>query len=424
MSETAIKEATTSTSGSASAKANPARTAARARRFLFPLAAMLVGLMMAFVGLEVTFRLLDIRPPQFITKRILHSPDPQVHYFCYPGNPHGEMIPRPDTSQGNWRLSGLSLPPENLPLDRLVETPWCIEYRFSKQGLRDRDYTGPPPAGIRRIAGVGDSFAQGEGVPLAQSLFRQIEQMLGPGYEVVNGGHSGYDLNADLNRWRELKNLDCSRAIVVFIANDIGLSSAMQNKQAYINDLINIRQENLDRAVGSSATSSRLLDWCRMKLALHQVTQDTVQWYLDLYSDANGKNVALLEQTIRGFVSDPSYPTVFVLYPLLEGLEQDPYPLKKIYDMVGGMLQSAGIPYLDLTSVFRGRETSSLWVHEVDHHPNGQAHRLAAEAIVRWLKTEQPNFLTRPQPPPRVTPESATSPPATEAPASPAPAAS
>ena len=48
----------------------------------------------------------------------------------------------------------------------------------------------------------------------------------------------------------------------------------------------------------------------------------------------------------------------------------------------------------DLAPVFAGRDTASLWVHSVDHHPNGKAHGLAAGAIAEWLRTI-PGFLPR-----------------------------
>ena len=51
------------------------------------------------------------------------------------------------------------------------------------------------------------------------------------------------------------------------------------------------------------------------------------------------------------------------------------------------------MPVLDLAPFFEGRKTSALQVHPADHHPNGKAHRIAAEAIVGWLRDEVPGFL-------------------------------
>lgn len=375
----------------------PPRT--RSQRVLFRLLAVAFGLVVALVVLEVGFRLIGIEPTRLITKRMLRPPDPDKVYFCYPTNPHGEFRKVPDTTQGHWELETLSLPARKLPLNRLQETPWCVDFNRSSQGLRDRAY-GPPPPGLLRIGGVGDSFAAGEGVPLELSLFKQIETMLGAGYEVVNAAQSGIDTEAQLKRCRELSPLACSRAIVVFIPNDIRLNQAMRSKQRYINDLINIRQEHLDATEidRPSVFESKLWAFTRRKLLMRRVTEDTVRWYLDCYGSANSENVQRLQADLSAFAQIPNLPVVFVLFPLLEGLESG-YPLAPIHEQVAGYLRQAGIPVLDLAPVFAGQETSSLWVHEVDHHPNGTAQRLAATAIVEWLRREVPQFLQRPAPP-------------------------
>lgn len=117
------------------------------------------------------------------------------------------------------------LPPASLPLDQLQETPWCVEYRRSSQGLRDRLYSAQPARGQLRIVGMGDSFAFGEGVPVEKSLFKQMEQLLGAGVEIVNGAQVGIPLGTEVKLLKRMvPELHCERAIVVVIANDIDQS--------------------------------------------------------------------------------------------------------------------------------------------------------------------------------------------------------
>jgi lysophospholipase L1-like esterase len=376
-------------------QSDPRQPSARpslARAIVFRLVAVTLGLLLAFTTIEVVFRVFEVRPG-YITKRVLKSPSGRTNYFCYPSNPHGELSPVPPVN-GAWKLIPLAYPFEPISLDRLKDTPWCAEYSLSAQGLRDREYGDRPP-GVLRIAGLGDSFAAGEGVPLNVSLFKQMERLLGEGYEVVNAAHPGIGTAAELQRLQQISRFQCQRGIVVFIPNDIELSPSLLSRQDFINDLINIRQEHFDRKFGQGAFRSRALEYAREKLLMRNVTQKTTQWYLDCYSDANRDNVLRLEATIRQFAAAPNLPVVFVLYPLLENLENG-YPFHKIHQQVGAMLDRAGIPYLDLAPVFEGRKTASLWVHPVDHHPNGKAHAIAAEAIVNWLKRQQPSFLERP----------------------------
>jgi hypothetical protein len=80
------------------------------------------------------------------------------------------------------------------------------------------------------------------------------------------------------------------------------------------------------------------------------------------------------------------------VYPLLEQLESS-YPLAPVHEAILARAERAGLPALDLAPVFAGQNSSHLWVHETDHHPNGTAHARAADAIVDWLRREHPGFL-------------------------------
>src|SRR5205823_4119392 len=73
--------------------------------------------------------------------------------------------PTPDVSRGQWTLTRLLIPTVELPMTSLAETPWCVEYRVETPPIRGPAPTDVPAPGVTRIAGIGDSFAMGEGVP-------------------------------------------------------------------------------------------------------------------------------------------------------------------------------------------------------------------------------------------------------------------
>src|SRR2546428_7513674 len=66
----------------------------------------------------------------------------------------------------------------------------------TSRGLRDREFAVPKPAGIFRIAVLGDSFTEGSGLADAESMPKRLEQRLrrscGAEIEVVNAGVSSY----------------------------------------------------------------------------------------------------------------------------------------------------------------------------------------------------------------------------------------
>jgi hypothetical protein len=402
----------TSTTSEPAAAAGPTAVDAQSRnaprtgrRWLFRASALVLGLVAGFAVTEVVLRALDVQPTTMLIKRYLLGLDAQSIYWCYPDNPHGEFQLVPDVKYGRWELKIMKMPQMvELPLSRLPETPWCVEYHTSPQKLRDREF-GPRPRGVLRVAGVGDSFAAGEGVPIERSLFKQIEVDLGTGYEVVNAAQPGHGTRDEVDRLRFVASkLDCQRGIVVWIANDVLRTPELEQRQDYVNDLVLLRDERMQdddqrwyrgRSRLVDIVDSRLQLWSA-KDELARVTADTIGWYRDCYDPAkNGDNLREFEANLAAIAAVPNCRSVLVLYPLLEGIESD-YPLADVHAYVAEAAKRAGLPVLDLAPVFRGQKSSDLWVHPVDHHPNGRAHELAAKSIVEWLRRDVPGFLDRP----------------------------
>ncbi len=71
-----------------------------------------------------------------------------------------------------------------------------VHFTTNSRGLRDREFAVPKPAGIFRIAILGDSFTEGSGLEDAEAMPKRLEQRVqracGLGIEVVNAGVSSY----------------------------------------------------------------------------------------------------------------------------------------------------------------------------------------------------------------------------------------
>ncbi|MEN6321065.1 MAG: hypothetical protein ABFD82_20220 [Syntrophaceae bacterium] len=111
-------------------------------------------------------------------------------------------------------------------------------YQINSLGLRDREY-GPKQEGIFRVLLLGDSFSVSHGLPIEDSLSRQMERALqsvadGDGmpvkFEVINaaaGGYSPYNYWKAYIRWAPLFHPDV--VIVGLSPDDYDSSTAELN---------------------------------------------------------------------------------------------------------------------------------------------------------------------------------------------------
>jgi len=343
------------------------------------------GLIAGVIAADVGLRFLD--PPRLAGKRQLLPGNRPFGFQCYPDNPHGDFAPAPRPEAG-WTLYELADPPVPLPLSRLAETPWCVRYDVSPQGLRGPVVPPRPATGTVRIVGIGDSFAIGEGVPADKSVFAHLDRALDPRAEVLNAGRSGYDTYRELRLLRQLATqLHPQRSLVVFLLNDVWMPKHMRAKQRWINDLVNVRRDKLWGDGGRPWWhASVLLRWIDSWRRMRAITDATVQWYRDAWDPKkNPEGVDAFIRDVKLLAKVDGVRPAMVLYPML--LQLDAYPFADIHDQVAAIAKDAGIPVLDLAPAFAGKQARSLHVHSADHHPNSAAHKHAAETIAAWLKT-------------------------------------
>ncbi len=360
------------------------RGAGEGRGLAFRAAAVGGGLAIGLLLFEIVLRAIGGDPGQLGYKFGLQTEDGSASYLCYSSNPNGEFSPAPDVSSGAWELWQFLGSP--LPLSELAKTPWCVDMGRSSLGLRDREYTNVPPPGVTRIVGVGDSFAVGEGVPLDRTLFKQLEQRLGDGIEVVNAGKSGIDLAAAAAATPRVCNLlQARRGLVVVILNDIKMQRSLTRRGDEITGLFN--RSNLEPP---SAWTPRAYGVVSSFLRQRRVEASTFAWYRDAWDPRfNEDGLAEFRRSLERLRQNPHCEVALVIYPLIEGLDEG-YPFTDIHDRIAEMAREVGLPVLDLAPAFEGADSESLHVHPTDHHPNGRAHAIAAEAIAEWLTASPP----------------------------------
>jgi hypothetical protein len=169
---------------------------------------------------------------------------------------------------------------------------------------------------------------------------------------------------------------------------------AAQMDNADIDDFINLRTANLQALRVES-----LGGWMRKRLRVvdlplrawenRQIHRRTLQFYLDLYDPKkNADGLAVTWNAVRQ-MHDAQRAAgkrfLVVVFPMFIDLERG-YPLQAVHDAIVKRLAAMGVEHLDLSPIYRGRASSTLWVHPVDRHPNDLAHDLAAKEIVERLR--------------------------------------
>ena len=132
---------------------------------------------------------------------------------CYPSNPRGYFDvdlrdPHRRRDYEGRRVRGLD--------EAWSRTPFAVELRFNSLQFRDEEF-GPRRPGVRRVAVLGDSFTEGQGVKEADTYPRQLEARLNeaePGrWEVLNWGRRGADFPRLYDTFEKI--LEYDPAIVV-----------------------------------------------------------------------------------------------------------------------------------------------------------------------------------------------------------------
>jgi hypothetical protein len=331
--------------------------------------ALLVGSLAVTLALaEAVLRAAGYAPERFKSTARLVSNDQRTLLDAYPTNPRGYFDIDLRTEAARERY--LSLAPHRY--DAVAQrAPWAVEFSYNALGFRGKDVPARRP-GVRRVAVLGDSFTEGQGVKEPDTYVRVLERLL------------ALALSPDL-------------MVYAMVLNDGDRSPEFQARQRYVNDWILDRGRML---IGRpdyrlSPLDSRALLFVRDRLDTWRISRETARWYREMYGPPNLAGWTRMQERLREMdrrVRAAGGRLLVARWPLLVGLAGR-YPFEDTDAVIAAFLRSAGIPYHDLLPALRGRADESLWVHPVDRHPNEVANRLAAESlapVVRAMLEQAP----------------------------------
>jgi hypothetical protein len=252
--------------------------------------------------------------------------------------------------------------------------------------MRDYVYTAKKPPNTYRIVVVGDSFTFGTGMHFDDTFSKRIERILnlnkgGPKVEVLNYGIPGYSSEQEVLLVKRALHREADLVLTEITLNDPELQPFHVTNPNF-DPSGNVR---LDRPIFQYWKSLAFI-WTR--LASSQSHRFYKDYYFKLFNDHEnwGRFTRSLKE-MKHASAKKGAKFAAVIFPLFSHALDDNYPFLPLHQKIDGMLTEQEIPYLDLYPAYKDiPETRLQIIPGVDSHPNEIGHRIAAEAITRWLE--------------------------------------
>lgn len=268
--------------------------------------------------------------------------------------------------------------------------------RINSQNMRDQEYALEKPEGVKRIVVVGDSFIFGWGVEENQRVTEILENHYFTNVEVLNLGVSGYCSDEELE-WLKFRGLAFKPDRVLFFTSDLPLSCHNQykfvNHRLYWADSpeltwwVQMRSWLLRNIYLISFFDYSVADILQ-KMQSFFIKHEIVPNHFNATEKSPPWEETILEE-LSALTQSHGFKTVIVFFPTRQELMQ-PGSQSQNIPAFAKACQDKGLAFLDLTPIlkdywFRGK----LPYFKYDDHWNRYGHEAAAEAILRFLMTNE-----------------------------------
>lgn len=277
----------------------------------------------------------------------------------------------------------------------------AVKHVTNAAGFRGAEFRKDKPAGVVRLAFLGDSFTFGEGVhyrdSYAEAAARLLAEQHGGGlrFESYNFGVGGYNTRQSLyalRRWA----LQCQPDIVVlgYVLNDAEppLFSLEPATRAPV------RRDRESEVPGDSSVPAppttalfRLrvvrVGW---KYVQHRRrARATFRYYRALYGvgQPGWRDTTRALHELGAVCAANNIPFYVVCFPVF--VHADTYPFGDIHGKIRRAVDASGGRFVELLPAMSGTKLSRYWVHPSDQHPNEVAHSIAARLLARRIAEDR-----------------------------------
>ncbi|MBI4617020.1 MAG: SGNH/GDSL hydrolase family protein [Planctomycetes bacterium] len=248
-------------------------------------------------------------------------------------------------------------------------------------GYRDRERDLGDLAGKRILFVAGDSFVAGHGIEDIRDRFPdRIESLMGDPWVVLAVAQPGWGTR---DEYLAIRSHPASPDAIVYsyVLNDVeGAAESVGFPRPRL-------VEPPPRALAPLVSRSYLADFAYWRLYRFR-NQHLTRDYWDYLRECHAREDVwkVHEQEILDVVHyarAAQIRLVGLVWPYLVDVEAS----RPFTSRVARLLESAGVPVVDMTAVLSGRDPTELVVNSMDAHPNEEVHALAAKRLFEVLSS-------------------------------------
>jgi lysophospholipase L1-like esterase len=260
-------------------------------------------------------------------------------------------------------------------------------FETNSAGFRGRERARPKPAGVFRIALIGDSLAMGWGVAEPDTYAARVEaalsQRAGAGsVEVLNFGLAGLDAVGAVSRFETLAlGFEPDLAVYGFTLNDLE-NEHYRHSAADLGAIARVlltEPSYLWRVLAPRIGALREVLFAPPGTVLHELDDN---WF---HNDAAWQTALGALDRLAAAASQRRICAVLLIHPQLHYLNVL-HPYHRHYAAIAKAAEARGFFVVRPIGDFLGRKDRTLWVAPDDPHPGPEAHALLAARLVRELE--------------------------------------
>jgi lysophospholipase L1-like esterase len=270
-------------------------------------------------------------------------------------------------------------------------------FKENKEGFRDIDHELKAAPGVLRIAFIGDSYTQGNGVAIGQTFAaltsRRLAEKLKPRpVEGFNFGTGGANV---FYNWLVLKDkawkYDPDLVVLGFVPNDFSNALATFNFMKYSE-----REKRKYRFFRSFERFSYLAMF--LDKAFYQLFSDArkvhLRWLNESFSEECNPHFLIMQHALEKIVDRIAQKQGAVLYfpYFLAADEQSLDFYRRGLKLVREECERMNVPFIEVAELLKDKEYRQWWVSKDNHHPNAEAHARVAEKLSEILIKKIPKL--------------------------------